>query len=97
MSANAPSPLFNLVREDTMETTLGLNYNSGSDEQDFFDEVCLKNPDGEAACHTVDQAYVDKDVRYEYVDGTLAKATGYYATGFPLMLTTLATMCGVNS
>jgi hypothetical protein len=68
-------PLFNLVREDSIETTEDLDYNASSDEQDFFDEIQLVDDTGQPCAVPVNQTFKSLDHRYEFVNGEIGEAS----------------------
>lgn len=70
MSANNPTPLFTLVRTETLEDSEGLDYTTGSSEAGFHDEIKLIDGNGEPCAIPSAQGVEDLDYEYEYIDGS---------------------------
>ena len=61
----------NLVRVDNLETTEGLDVESGSTLYDQADEVELVTPDGEVAVMPSAPTWINQDIKYQYTNGGL--------------------------
>lgn len=59
----------NLVRVDNLETTEGLDVESGSTVYDQADEVELVTPGGDPAVMPIAPRWIDQDIRYQYTNG----------------------------
>ncbi|RKZ11818.1 hypothetical protein DRQ53_15565 [bacterium] len=59
----------NLVRVDNLETTEGLDVESGATLYNQSDEVELVTPGGEVAVMPLAPKWIDQDVKYQYTNG----------------------------
>jgi hypothetical protein len=65
---------FNLVRVDTLEATEGVDQDAASTVYDRRDEVELVTPLGEPASMADAPSWIDQDIRYDYIDGSVGSS-----------------------